>query len=210
MSEEPFEEFVRKAAKGYREPPPTPREEIWTKIQAARQQAAREQPQTEVISLAQRRARRWLPIVLAAAAILTLGVAIGRLTVDRPTPEVAVAPTSPDSTRPVATNLLRLAAVSTLSQVEMLLTDYDADQITDDFQSEARDLLSETRLLLGSRQLADPQLKRLLEDLELLLVQVARLSKAGQGDEREFIDEGIADRAIRERLRKAIPAGPAA
>ncbi len=211
MSEEQFEEFVRKAAKGYREPPPTPREEIWSRIQAARRQTIADRTSAPAIDLSKRRTlRRWGPILLAAAALVTLGVAIGRLSLTRPATQVAVVPAATDSTRDVSATLLRFAAVSTLSQVANLFTDYDADHITDDFRSNAKGLLSETRLLLGSRQLADPQLKKLLEDLELLLVQVARLSRTGQGDERAFIDEGMADRAIRQRLRNAIPAGPAA
>lgn len=210
MSEEQFEEFVRKAAKGYREPPPTPRDEIWMRIQAARRQARDDQNTAEVIDLSARRSlRRWRAIVLAAAALVTLGVAIGRLSfTGSAPPSIASTPTGLDSAR--GSTLLGFAAIATLSQVETLFTDYDTDQITDDFRASARDLLSETRLLLGSRQLADPQLKKLLEDLELLLVQVARLSRTGQGDERAFIDEGMADRAIRQRLRNAIPAGPAA
>jgi len=209
MSEEQFEEFVRKAAAGYREPPPTPREEIWKRIEAARRDPRR--PSTPVVDLAARRrlVRRWGTIVLAAAALVTLGIAIGRLSLPAPveTPVIATAPSSDTTSGP---NLLHVAAVATLSQVATLFTDYDADRISDDFRANTRNLLSKTRLLLGSPRLSDPQLKQLLEDLELLLVQVARLSRTGQGDERAFIDNGMADRAIRQRLRNAIPAGPAA
>ncbi len=209
MSEEQFEEFVRKTARGYREPPATPREEIWNRIQAARRGGGADRD-GQVVDISTRRpGRRWPVILVAAAALLALGVAIGRISFSgsaaRP---IATAPAPFDSAR--SNTLLRFAAVATLSQVETLFTEYDADEISDDFRATARDLLSETRLLLGARQLADPQLKKLLEDIELLLVQVARLSQAGQGDERAFIDEGMADRAIRQRLRNAIPAGPAA
>jgi hypothetical protein len=213
MSEEQFEEFVKKAATGYRKPPPTPREEIWKRIEAARRDPTRRQS-TLVIDLASRRkqVRRWATIILAAAALVTLGVAIGRLSLTPPV-EAPVIATAPPADSAPGTDLLHVAAVATLSQVATLFTDYDSDRITDDFRANARDLLSETRLLLGSQRLADPQLKKLLEeleDLELLLVQVARLRRTGQGEERAFIDDGMADRAIRQRLRNAIPAGPAA
>ena len=67
-------------------------------------------------------------------------------------------------------------------------------------------------MLLTAQRLSDPSTRVLLEDLELLLVQVARLAPAqkGQADERALIDDNMAERAIRLRLRDAIPAGPTA
>jgi hypothetical protein len=207
MSDEQFEDLLRKAAQGYRRPPATPRDQIWERIQAARRLRIEAGP-TEVIDLAKRRTARWALAAIAAAALVLLGVAIGRISLERPQTPIAAAPSSADSTK--GPGLLRFAAVATMTQVAALFTDYDADQITEDFRTTARDLLSETRLLLGSPRLTDPELKRLLEDLELLLIQVARLNRTGQDNERALIDEGMADRAIRQRLRNAIPAGPAA
>lgn len=216
MSEEQFEEFVRKAAQEHLEPPPTPREEIWNRIQAARRQQAAQGKATGVVDLASRRRPmpRWFGGLLAAAALLAIGIGLGRYGFGRPAvdpqvapPTVAVTETT-DSAR--ATAVLRYAAVNTLSQVQTLLTDYEADRIDEQFQADAHELLSQTRMLLGSTRLTDPRIKKLLEDLELLLVQVARLNHSGQGEERGYIDDGMAERAIRQRLRSAIPAGPTA
>lgn len=213
MSEEQFEDFVRKAAKDYRVPPATPKAEIWERIQAARQApSAERQPATVVDLASRRRLPAWAGGLLAAAALLAIGIGLGRYAfrpeaAPGPDPTIA-AEASTDSAR--ASSVTRYAAINTLSQVQALLTDYEADRIDDRFQADARDLLSELRMLLGSPRLTDARLKKLLEDLEVMLVQVARLDRRGQGQEREYIDDGMAQRAIRQRLRSAIPAGPTA
>lgn len=210
MSEEQFDDFVQRAGRQYRQPPATPRDEIWARIEAARQASA---PQTArpVIDLTSRRPRpRWGLGLLAAAAVLVVGIGIGRFVVPRatnPNPPILAAV---DAGMPAESPAFRFVTVATLSQMKTLLTEYDADRINDDFRAAARDLLSTTRLLLSSPRLTDPGMRQLLEDLELMLVQVARLSRTGQGDERGFIDDGMAERAIRQRLGNAIPAGPAA
>ena len=211
MTEEQFEDFLKTAAQEYHPPPVAPRDEIWRRIQAAKAAPAAASQATGVLKLASRRpARRWGGGLLAAAALVAIGIGVDRLALTRsraPNPATTLA-ANVDSVR--ANTMLRYAAVRTLSQVETLLTDYETDQITGDFQSTARGLLSDTRMLLGSPRLTDPRITKLLEDLELVLVQVARLSRPGQGDERQYIDQGMAERAIRHRLRSAIPAGPTA
>ena len=94
--------------------------------------------------------------------------------------------------------------------MDYLLTDYQTGHVTEEFRASSRDLLAETRQLLDSPRLTDPQIRRLLEDLEMLLAQIAQLAPNGPGGERALIDDNMAERAIRPRLRNAIPAGPAA
>lgn len=200
-----FDEFLKEAAKGYRAPPPTPRDEIWGRISARRTQ--RPNRAGAVIDLAGRRRAPWLGPMVAIAATLLIGVGIGRLTITpAPNPEVAAAQAAR------ANNVVRFAAQEHFGQVNALLTDYATGQITEDFRADTRELLARTRLLLSAERLSDPATRRLLEDLELLLVQVARLAPAqnGQAEERELIDDNMAERAIRLRLRDAIPAGPTA
>lgn len=210
MSEKQFEEFVRRVGRQYHEPPATPRDEIWARIEAARRAPKAVSP-APVIDLATRRQwPRWTLGLLAAAAVLAIGIGIGRFFPPTETPQAAPALAAESSTTPSESTVFRFATVAALSQVKTLLTEYEADRITEDFQSSAKDLLSTTRLLLNSRRLDNPATRQLLEDLELLLVQVARLRRTGQGDERGFIDEGMAERSIRQRLGSAIPAGPAA
>jgi hypothetical protein len=97
-----------------------------------------------------------------------------------------------------------------LSRVEALLTDYRTGRTDADFRAVARELLSSTRLWLDAGRVDDARLRALLEDLELVLVQITRLAPSGSVDERALIDQGLAEREIRARLRNAIPAGPTA
>lgn len=199
MTDEKFEEFLGEAAKGYRAPPPTPKDEMWARIEASRK---------PVIDLASRRRAPWVGPLVALAATLLIGIGIGRLTT-KPTlkPETVAAANAARANR-----VVRFAAREHFGQVNVLLTDYETGPINADFHADARALLARTRMLLSAERLSDPSTRALLEDLELLLVQVARLAPApkGQADERALIDDNMAERAIRLRLRDAIPAGPTA
>jgi len=88
----------------------------------------------------------------------------------------------------------QLAAVRHLSEAEALLTSFRTRSATDqqmDAQlgSWARDLLSNTRLLLDSPVANDPQRRPLLEDLELVLVQIVQLSPGSTPQDREMIEK---------------------
>ncbi len=208
MTDEQFDEFIRKAAQDYRTPPPTPKAEIWAQIEAGR---AGSRVQTgAVIDLASRRRAPWVGPLVALAATLLIGIGIGRLSTGRQPAQNPAVLTATDAAR--ANKVVRFAAREHFSQVNALLTDYETGQINDDFHADARELLARTRMLLSADRLTDPATRALLEDLELLLVQVARLAPApsGQADERALIDDNMAERAIRFRLRDAIPAGPTA
>jgi len=67
------------------------------------------------------------------------------------------------------------------------------------------DLLAETRLLLDSPAAADPEMRHLLQDLELSLVRLAHLS-AGRRDQAGWIDDTLTRKALLSRLRQATPA----
>lgn len=198
-----LDETLSAAAREYRRPPDTPREEIWAAIQARR--SGKSAP---VIALETRRRPAWVRAGFALAAVLLLGIAIGRWQ-----PGGLIAPPAEDPSVDAASRgafVVRYAAIEHLSRVNSLLTDYQTGADAADLRVSARDLLSRTRLLLDARYLEDPTIRTLLEDLEMLLMQVAQLPTNGVGDERELIDDNLAERAIRPRLRNAIPAGPAA
>lgn len=206
MDEDRLDQLLREAAQAYHRPPAVPRDEIWARVQAARK-AGRDQG-APAIDLASRRPvwTRWRPWI-ALAATLLLGVALGRLVQPSPAPApppvAAAAPEAPSTAA-------RLAAVDHLSRIETLLTEYRAGETGPDFHAAARDLLAQTRLWLDGDRLTDPRLRSLLEDLELMLVQIVQLAPQHTTDEREIIDQGMAERQIRTRLRAAIPAGPSA
>jgi hypothetical protein len=72
----------------------------------------------------------------------------------------------------------------------------------------AGDLLGTTRLLLDSPGASDPQLHRLLGDLEMVLTQITQLS-AEQGstkDELQLIDQSLRSHDVMTRIRGATPA----
>ena len=71
----------------------------------------------------------------------------------------------------------------------------------------ARELLSNTRLLLDSPVATDPQRRPLLEDLELVLVQIVQLSPGSTPQDRELIEKTLLQDHVMTRLRTAIPAG---
>ena len=155
-------------------------------------------------------------ITPSAAAVIPSEVegpapAVPRNNVDRSTNS-----TSRDSTtRTDPAHLYRLAAIQTLSQAEALLTAYRASDIAKTNVPAARQLglwgrevLSSTRLLIDSPAGDDPQLRSLLNDLELVLVQIIRLSGAPlDSSERALIDKALRDRDLLPRIRTAVPAG---
>jgi hypothetical protein len=100
-----------------------------------------------------------------------------------------------------------------LSEAEALLTSFRSRPTADrqmDAQlgAWARQLLSNTRLLLDSPVANDPQRRPLLEDLELVLVQIVQLSPGSTPQDRDLIEKSLQQDHVMTRLRTAIPAGP--
>ncbi|MGH7538353.1 MAG: hypothetical protein ACREMF_06945 [Gemmatimonadales bacterium] len=204
MSDDRFERLLHDATREYHRPPETPREEMWDRIEAERR---RRRAAPRVVGLPP--AWRW---GLGMAAVLLLGIAIGWWM--RPVPP-GRAPSSVPSVATRPGNLAySLAAVQYLSRTETLLTGFRADARTGavdvQFGNQARELLSSTRLLLDSPAGRDPHLEPLLEDLEVVLAQIALLSAARDTEDVRLITQGIDQRSVLTRLRTAIPTGPAA
>src|SRR2546426_3260519 len=57
--------------------------------------------------------------------------------------------------------------------------------------------LTTTRLMLDSPAARDPRLKSLLEDLELVLAQIAQLSSRGEREDVQLINQGLDQRSVR-------------
>jgi hypothetical protein len=71
----------------------------------------------------------------------------------------------------------------------------------------ARQLLSTNRLLLDSRAGASPASRQLLQDLELVLAQIAQLGAAGDSSDVHMVTEDMDRGDVLPRLRTAVPAG---
>ncbi len=205
MTEKQFEEFLKEAVKDYNEPPETPRDAMWSRIQEVRR-TRREAPRVVFLM------SPWLRWGVGVAAALALGIGIG-MNLDRmgdePTP-MATAGQLPEVA--AQSDVQMLAAMSHLTQVETFLTMFRSDVRSgrSDYQmaNPARDLLTTTRLLQGSAAAQDARMRDLLDDLELVLVQIAQLrSEVGSG-EAELVTQAIDERGVLLRLRAAADAGP--
>lgn len=193
MTHDRFEERLRDAARDYHTPPVTPRDEMWAVI-AARRAAER----TRVV-------RPWMRWGVGVAAVLLLGIAIGRFTAPVSDGPVVGSPLADAAN---GDGMYRLAATQYLSRTEAFLTGFRAEaqrgQLDSGYTASARELLTATRLMLDSPAGRDARLRSLLEDLELVLAQIARYDRA---EEVQYIDQGLDQRGVLLRLRAAIPAG---
>jgi hypothetical protein len=75
----------------------------------------------------------------------------------------------------------------------------------------SRELLRTTRMLEASPVTRDPTMKRLLEDLDLVIVQIAQYVTSGthNPDDLDLIEQSINKRGVITKLRSSLPAGPA-
>lgn len=201
MTDDELDPALREQLRGYRTPPEPPRDAMWARIQAARATDVRD---TGPIPLRASR-RHLLPWLLAAAAIGVVAFGLGRMTAN-PAPAVATR-TAPDKTSLAA----QLAAGEHLGRVEVFLTTFRAaarnGQAGTISVADARRLLSTTRLFLDSPGGQDPRLRPLLEDLELVLAEIAQLP-GGTPEDVNLITDGLDRRGTLSRLRSAVPAGP--
>jgi hypothetical protein len=106
----------------------------------------------------------------------------------------------------------QVATIRHLANAEALLTAFRTDSRDAKMDAQlskwARDLLSNTRLLLDSPAGEDPQRAKLLGDLELVLAQIVQLSPESGAQDRALIEGSIRSGQVMTRLRSAIPAGP--
>ena len=255
-----FDERLRDAARDYNRPADVPRERMWAAIRAARASRA-------TVPVPQRRTRRVWFVPAAAAAVLIIGIAIGRVSQNwtvapgtgldvSPKPDSRATPgriavidssitpesierdsvprhtqlatrdpqpdsrSTPDARRSThsqpfgggsANMAYRLAVVEHLAGTEAMLTSFRAaakhGEVDAQITTWARNLLTTTRLLQASAA-EDPTMKRLLDDLELVLVQIAQYKSANphRAEELELIEHSIERRGVIGKLHTNTPA----
>ncbi|HEX6940599.1 MAG TPA: hypothetical protein VF158_14375 [Longimicrobiales bacterium] len=207
MNDDRIDSLLRDAAREYNPPPEPPREAMWARIQEERRRRD-----------AGRGTRRIGPAHwgIGMAAMLAIGIGLGRLAPvpSGPAPSSPAATAEPRPAGPRAELPYHVAAMQHLSRTEAFLASYRSETraglTTRDVSEWARELLTGTRLLLDSPAAEDPRLESLLQDLELVLTQLARLDAAEDtAGEAEMIDDALERRGTLFRLRAAVQAGPA-
>jgi len=158
-----------------------------------------------------RRAESWTMAgrIGALAAMLLIGVAIGRWTARQPRSTAGMTVASAAS--PQDTVTLPEPYQSTTSRylgqtVDLLVSlpsEVRAGRANERFLGRAHDLLLTTRLLLDSPAASDPRFRTLLDDLELVLAQVVRLQSDQSREELDLIRQALEQRDVLPRLRTA-------
>jgi len=198
MDDEKLDELLADAVRSYRPPPAAPLDAIWSRVEA--EAFAKPRPA---------RAPGWRTFGGAIAATLVFGVLIGRATATR-----GAAVTAAPSPAPVRLASSAPADPYQRSTQEFLgrtaallvaLPSKDRPGTNDGkLAGQAQQLLGTTRLLLDSPVGRDQRMKDLLEDLELVLAQVARLQPQRPGESLTLINEALEERDVVPRIRSAV------
>lgn len=207
---------VRDAARDYNTPPDLKAADLdamWSAIEAKSFRSDIGGRVTDRDSTVRDLTRRWFAprSLMQIAATLIIGVAIGRYAL----PASNVLPATSVSRRMTQDTLTLAEPYSSTTsryfgQAAALLVDLPAGARNGRADSyitgRAHDLLLTTRLLLDSPAADDTRIRGLLEDLELVLAQVARLQSGGsQGrSELELIRQAVDQRDVLPRLRTAV------
>jgi hypothetical protein len=180
-----------------------------------------ERVEAEAFAPARHRGVRWIRPLLPLAAMLVLGFGIGQMaprlvrTGSPPTmPETLARSPEGVRARNASSQEVPFVGVATdyLERVTALLVTL-AGQSRDSKSLEysatqARDLLATTRLLMDAPQRLDPHLQGLLEDLELVLAQIARLPAKPDSPDVYLIDQTLDQRDVIPRLRVFLAENP--
>jgi hypothetical protein len=215
MFDDRIDDLLRDSAREYNEPPETPRDLMWAAIQAERADKAERAEKTEgteAETFRPYRSFRRFSFRLAAgiAAVLAIGIGLGRLSVDKPQPVTPPVAAAGDTAR-VNVAAYHLATTEHLGQSEAFLTLFRASVRGGGSErlasATARQLLATNRLLLDSPAASDARTRLLLQDLELVLAGIAQLSPQPRSRDLDLITEGLEQGGVLSRLRTAVPSG---
>jgi len=115
-----------------------------------------------------------------------------------------VATSAPGSNQSLA---YRLVVLQHLAGSEAMITSFRSDARNGKLDAEiaicARELLSTTRLLESSQASTDPVMKRLLDDLDLVISQIVQYTSKGttNTEELDLIEQSITKRGVMSKLR---------
>lgn len=207
MTEDRFEEIINSAADHYNVPPVNPPfDQMWTAIEteAFGRTIA---PKPQRVSLIN---NPWLRM----AAVLVLGVAIGRLslaakgtsdTPESPNATVATANEPAEDTYQLTTERYLGQTVTLLVSLPNQLR---GDRVDSAFVRKAGESLATLRLLMDSPAANNPRMRALFEDLELVLVQVVQMPESGSATDAKMIRQAMQQRDVMPRLFDAVADTP--
>jgi anti-sigma factor RsiW len=205
---------VKERAAALQHRPPGP--EVWDRI-AGRIGAPGLRLEDTTDELATRRKGKrvrlpWLRVGAAAAAVLAIGIGIGRMTTVSPRRLPPQTVTAPAPGTPMTSDAYRVAVAQHLDRTEALLTSFRAEaasgQVDPQVRQWADQTLTSTRLLLDSPAADDPKVRTLLEDLELVLAQIAALPAKNEPNEVDLARRAVDESRVLPRMRTMAP-GPA-
>lgn len=198
--DERFDTWLKDAAADYNRPAgDVPRELMWSVIQPA--------IATPVVTHRRWRVSRWVPAVAAAAVLMAVAYQAGVSRGQR-RPEAIVAGVTPAEVNPG----YEMATRAHLERADALLTstrtalDEASAELDPAVSSWARDVLTDTRLLLDSPAGRAGDRRQLLEDLELTLAQIVQLSAAASPDDRRLVERLLRRGELLARIRHSVPA----
>ena len=201
MDDKKLDEILNDAVRSYRTPPDAPLDAIWSRVEA---EAFAVQP------MVRRSSPSWRAFAGAIAATLVIGVALGRVTAvneQSATTATAARQTSARLASNIANDPYQRQTQEFLGRAALLLASLPSSTrpgLPDErLNEQARQLLGTTRLLLDSPVGHEQRMKDLLEDLELVLAQVARLQTQHRGEALSLINEAIEARDVVPRIRTA-------
>ena len=200
--DERFEALMRDAERTYRNPPPADFDAMWQHIDREHFGSLERPSRFRFV------ANRWVGI----AATLMLGIGIGRASMSMSkaapssTPVLSALVAEPTVADDPMARPYELETSKYLGQTAALLVALSSEakpgSTNAQFTSRAAELLSRTRLLMDSPAANDQEMRNLLEDLELVLVQVVRL-QGGTRSDLDLINRALEQREVIPRLRTA-------
>lgn len=190
MNEQELDILIATARRTYNDPPPADLDRLWRGI-------SRRRPLQRF---------RLTSRIVGAAAVLGLVFSLGRMSVQASPPfDVTVEPVVAQVNAQIP-QPYELTTTALLGESAMLLS---AIRVSDEtaakdreFSLHAINLLGTTRLLLDARGGDDPLLRELLQDLELVLAQIARLQPSGAREELELITDALRQQNIVPRIHR--------
>ena len=198
MDDKQLDDLLTDAVHSYRPPPEAPLDAIWSRVEA---EAFTVQPA--------KRAPGWRVFAGAIAATLVFGVLIGRVTASRP---VAVPLAVKSAPTPRAPCIHRAGWSATSGRrrsfsATALLAGLPADPVRNERRTARGPGTAAARHHAPAPRFPGwPRAAHegLLEDLELVLAQVARLQPQRPGESLTLINEALEERDVVPRIRSAV------